>query len=151
MRAWPHTIFPLAAQFTKDYCGLSESCEEIMAEWLELAKDTYSHVPLKPGVRAYLKQCRAEGRRMAVVTSACRSTAGHLWNGWTLPSTLSGSLLPRNWGWRKRHRRSGWKRPGWPGVAPERCTIFVDSIAACRGAPGGPYAGGGRVRCVFCP
>ena len=65
-----HTIFPLAAKFTKEFCHLPESCEEIMAEWMELAQDMYAHVSVKPGVRAYLKQCRAEGRRMAVVTSS---------------------------------------------------------------------------------
>ena len=39
-----HTIFPLAAVFTKEYCHLSESTDEIMAEWMELAKDNYAHV-----------------------------------------------------------------------------------------------------------
>ena len=65
-----HTIFPLAAQFTKEFCGLAESCEDIMAEWMDLAQGLYANVKLKPGVRAYLKQCRAEGRRMALVTSS---------------------------------------------------------------------------------
>ena len=65
-----HTIFPLAAKFTKEFCRLPESCEEIMAEWMILAKDAYAHVTVKPGVRAYLKQCKGEGRRMAVVTSS---------------------------------------------------------------------------------
>ena len=65
-----HTIFPLAAVFTKEYCHLSESTDEIMAEWMELAKDAYAHVTVKPGVRAFLKQCKAENRRMALVTSS---------------------------------------------------------------------------------
>ena len=77
-----HTILPLAAKFTKEYCRLSESCEDIIAEWMEMAKDAYAHVTVKPGVRAYLKQCRAEGRRMAVVTSSvpehCRTALTHL-------------------------------------------------------------------------
>ena len=77
-----HTIFPLAAKFTKEFCHLSESCEDIMAEWMELAGDLYAHVQVKPGVRAYLKQCRSEGRRMAVVTSSvpahCRTALEHL-------------------------------------------------------------------------
>ena len=46
-----HTIFPLAAKFTKEFCHLPESEEEIMAEWMELAKDNYAHVALKPHVR----------------------------------------------------------------------------------------------------
>ena len=62
-----HTILPLAAKFTKEYCHLTESCEEIIAEWMEMARDAYAHVTVKPGVRAYLKQCRAEGRRIIVL------------------------------------------------------------------------------------
>ena len=55
-----HTIFPLAAKFTKEFCNLPDSEEDIMAEWMELAKDAYAHVTVKPGVRAFLKQCKAE-------------------------------------------------------------------------------------------
>ena len=65
-----HVPLPLAAVFTKEFCKLPESCEAIVAEWMELAADSYAHVPVKPGARAYLKQCKAEGRRMAVVTSS---------------------------------------------------------------------------------
>ena len=64
------TIFPLAAKFTKEFCHLPESEEAIMAEWMDLAKDAYAHVTVKPGVRAFLKQCRSENRRMALVTSS---------------------------------------------------------------------------------
>lgn len=37
-----HTIFPLAAKFTKAFCQLPESEEEIMAEWMEMAGDLYA-------------------------------------------------------------------------------------------------------------
>ena len=78
-----HTIFPLAAKFTKEYCHLSESTEEIMAEWMEMAGDAYAtRVPVKPGVQAYLDRCRAAGERMIVLTSSvpahCRAALGHL-------------------------------------------------------------------------
>ena len=66
-----HTIFPLAAKFTKEFCGLPESEEDIMAEWMDMAGDLYgTSVPVKPGVRAYLEKLRAAGERMIVVTSA---------------------------------------------------------------------------------
>ena len=66
-----HTIFPLAARFTKEFCHLPESQEEIMAEWMELAGDIYAtSVEEKPGVRAFLEKMKAAGERMAVVTSA---------------------------------------------------------------------------------
>ena len=49
-----HTIFPLAAEFTKRYCHLEESVEDIMAEWMEMAGDAYAtRVQVKPGVREY--------------------------------------------------------------------------------------------------
>ena len=34
-----HSIFPIAAQYTKDYYHLDMSPEEIMAEWLDMARD----------------------------------------------------------------------------------------------------------------
>ena len=50
-----HTIFPLAARFTKEFCHLPESEEAIMAEWMDMAGDLYgTSVPVKPGVREYL-------------------------------------------------------------------------------------------------
>ena len=46
-----HTIFPKAAVFTKAYCNLQESTEEIMSEWMEMAGDAYAtRVPVKPGL-----------------------------------------------------------------------------------------------------
>ena len=65
-----HTALPMAAVFTKEYCKLEESCEEIIAEWMEMSRDMYAKVPLKPGVREYLEQCRANGIPMALVTSS---------------------------------------------------------------------------------
>ena len=34
-----HTTLPTAAKFTKEFCKLTESCEDIIAEWLELSND----------------------------------------------------------------------------------------------------------------
>ena len=78
-----HTIFPMAAKFTKAYCHLEESEEEIMAEWMQMAGDAYAvRVPIKPGVRAYLDRCRAAGERMIVLTSSvpehCRAALRRL-------------------------------------------------------------------------
>ena len=64
-----HTILQNCAVFTKEYLHLEESCEEIIAEWMELAKDAYRSVPLKPYVREYLERCRSAGHRMAIFTA----------------------------------------------------------------------------------
>ena len=129
-----HTIFPLAAQFTKEFCHLEESCEEIMAEWMELAKDAYSNVTVKPGVRAYLKQCKAEGHRMALVTSAVPEHCYAAMEKLDLIKYFETITFAQELGlekktpdlWREAARRNN--------IDPQRCTIFDDSLAACQGA-----------------
>ena len=111
-----HTIFPLAAKFTKEFCHLPESEAAIMAEWMEMAGDIYAtDVTEKPGVRAYLEQMKNRGERMAVVTSAvpvhCRAALTHL------------GLLPY-------FERIFFAQ----GVSPADCTLFDDSVEAIRGA-----------------
>jgi len=129
-----HTIFPLAAKFTKEFCHLPESCEEIMAEWMELAGDMYAHVSIKPGVRAYLKQCKAEGRRMAVVTSSvpehCRTALGKL----ELLKYFEDIFFAHDLGVEKREPDLWRAAASKCGVRPEDCTVFDDSLAACQGA-----------------
>ena len=129
-----HTIFPLAAKFTREFCHLSESCEEIMAEWMDLARGLYTQVAAKPGVRAYLDQCRAEGRRMAVVTSSvpehCRTALGHL----GLDRYFERVTFAHDLGLEKKNPEI-WRRAAQEaGVPPQGCTVYDDSLSACRGA-----------------
>ena len=129
-----HTIFPLAAKFTKEFCNLEESCEEIMAEWMELAKDAYANVTVKPGVRAYLKQCKTEGRGVALVTSSVPEHCYTAMKKLDLLKYFDTITFAQELGlekkepelWREAARRNG--------VRPEDCTIFDDSLAACQGA-----------------
>ena len=73
-RVVERSIYPIAAQFTKDYYHLPDSPEDIMAEWDALAERHYRELaPLKPGAEGFLRQCRAEGRPIAMFT-ACRPT-----------------------------------------------------------------------------
>ena len=129
-----HTILPLAAQFTKKYCAIEESPEEIVAEWMELAKDLYSHVAIKPGVRAYLEQCRAEGRSLAVVTSSvpehCHAALRHL----RLESYFDGVTFAQEQAIDKKNPELWLYAANAYGVRAEDCTVFDDSLAACQGA-----------------
>ena len=129
-----HTIMPKAAVFTKEFCHLSESPEEIVAEWMALAGNLYEHVPIKPGVRAYLRQCKAEGRRMAVVTSSvpahCRTALSHL----DLEKYFERIVFAHDLGLEKQNPDIWLHAAKECGVRPEDCTIFDDSIAACKGA-----------------
>ena len=131
---------------------LGESCEEIIAEWMELAKDAYAHVAVKPGVRAYLKQCRAEGRRMAVVTS---SVPEHCRTALDAPgpdaNTSRASPWPMTWGWRKRIRPCGGRPPQAYGAAAGGLHGVRRQPLRLPGRPERQDAGGGGLRRLFRP
>ena len=130
-----HTIFPLAAAFTKEYGHLEESTDEIMAEWLETAGDVYAEqVPVKPGVVAYLEKCRQRGERMIVLTSSvpqhCRAAMEHLDLGKYFEKIYFANELQME----KKHPEIFLYAARDMGVKPEDCIMFDDSIAACRSA-----------------
>ena len=130
-----HTIFPLAAVFTKEYCKLEESCEEIMAEWMAMAGDMYAtSVTVKPGVVEYLEQCRAKGERMMVLTSSvpqhCRTALTHL----DLMKYFERIVFAQELGLEKKNPDCFRRAAELAGVPVEECTVFDDSVAACRGA-----------------
>lgn len=129
-----HTIFPLAAKFTKEFCNLEESCEEIMAEWMELAKDAYANVTVKPGVRAYLKQCKAEGRGMALVTSSVPEHCHTAMEKLGLIKYFDTITFAQELGLEKKEPELWREAARINGVRPEDCTVFDDSLAACQGA-----------------
>ena len=129
-----HTILPLAAEFTKAFCHLEESCEDIIAEWMEMARDAYAHVTVKPGVRAYLKQCRAEERRMAVVTSSVPEHCHTALEKLDLEKYFDNITFAQQLGLEKKKPEVWLEAAKQNGVRPEDCTIFDDSLAACRGA-----------------
>lgn len=129
-----HTILPLAAEFTKEFCHLEESCEEIIAEWMEMAKDAYAHVTVKPGVRAFLKQCKAEGRKMAVVTSSVPEHCHTALQKLDLEKYFDNITFAQQLGLEKKKPEVWLEAARVNGVRPEDCTIFDDSLAACQGA-----------------
>jgi len=130
-----HTIFPLAAKFTREFCHLPESEEAIMAEWMDMAGDLYgTSVPVKRGVRAYLEKLRDAGERMMVVTSAvpvhCRTALTHLGLMPYFERIVFAQELHR-----EKKDPALWRLAAeTAGVSPEDCTLYDDSVEACRGA-----------------
>ncbi len=130
-----HTVFPLAAVFTKEYCQLEESTQEIMDEWMEMAGDVYAaRVPLKPHVRDYLEHCRRAGERMIVLTSAVPEHCRAALTRWELLPYFERVFFAQELGLDKRESTVYKKVAALMGVAPGDCTVFDDSLAACRSA-----------------
>lgn len=129
-----HTILPLAAVFTKEYCHLEQSCEEIIAEWMELAKDSYAHVALKPHVRELLDKLKSEGERLAVFTSSVPSHCETALQVHGLRPYFERIVFAHDLGMDKGTAEAFRLACESLGVAPEDCVFLDDSVKSCRAA-----------------
>ena len=131
-RVVERSIYPIAARFTKDYYHLPDSPEDIMAEWDAMAERHYRELaPLKPGAEAFLRQCAAQGRPMAIFTACrpalCRAALGRfgLWE-------LFGHVVfAEEIGLEKRDPQCFVELSGRLGAPLEACTLFDDSPDNC--------------------
>lgn len=130
-----HTIFPLAAEFTKRYCHLSESIEEIMAEWMEMAGDMYAtKVPVKPGVVEYLEKCKAKGEEMIVLTSSVPAHCHAALTKLNLMPYFSRIFFANELKMEKTNPEIYHIVANEMGVKVNSCTFYDDSIEACKAA-----------------
>ena len=129
-----HTILPLAAVFTKEYCHAQESCEEIIAEWMELAKDSYAHVALKPHVRELLGKLQADGERLAIFTSAVPSHCETALRVHGLAPYFERVVFAHDLGVDKGTPEAFRMACRELDAAPEDCVFLDDSIKSCRAA-----------------
>ena len=129
-----HTILQNCAVFTKKYLGLSESCEEIIAEWMDLAAGQYHKVPLKPGVREYLERCRAAGHRMAVFTACVPEHCRAAMETHGLAPYFERIIYAQELGEDKRSPAIFRHVARMLDVTPRECVFFDDSLSACKAA-----------------
>lgn len=129
-----HTILQNCAIFTKEYLGLSESCEEIIAEWMDLAAGQYHHVPLKPGVREYLERCKNAGHRMAVFTACVPEHCQAAMDAHNLWPYFEQVIYAQELGVDKRSPEIFRRVAEMLGVTPRECVLFDDSLTACKAA-----------------
>lgn len=129
-----HTILPLAAVFTKEYCHSDQSCEEIIAEWMELARDSYAHVALKPYARELLDKLKAEGERLAIFTSAVPVHCDTALASHGLTSYFEGIVYAHSLGVDKGTCEAFRLACAQLGVRPEECVFLDDSVRSCRAA-----------------
>lgn len=126
------SIFPVAAQFTREYYHLHDSPEAIMAEWVELARDYYAHqVQLKPGALALLEKLSARGDTLAVFT-ACRPELCRLvMDRYGLTGYFSHIIYAEDIGLEKHDPRCFLRLSELLGTEPGCCTLLDDSPYNC--------------------
>lgn len=129
-----HSILQNCAVFTKEHFRMEESCEEIIAEWMELAKHAYDAVPLKPYVREYLDRCRGAGHRMAVFTACVPEHCRTAMERHGLNAYFERVIYAQELGADKKSPAIFRQAARLLGVKPGECVFFDDSLAACKGA-----------------
>lgn len=129
-----HTILTNCAIFTKEYLNLSESCEEIIAEWMELAQGQYNDVPLKPGVRAYLERCREAGHRMVIFTASVPEHCRVAIENHGLAPYFEKIIYAQELGVDKKSPAIFRRVAEMLQVSPRDCVLFDDSLSACKAA-----------------
>ena len=129
-----HTILPNAAVFTREYCHLTESCEEIIAEWMELARDSYDHVALKPFARELLQKLHAAGERMAVFTSAVPSHCESALKAHGLTKYFEKLVYAHELELDKSSPEAFRRACALLRAEPGDCTLLDDSLRSCRAA-----------------
>ena len=130
-----HSIFPVAAQYTKDYYHLPDDPEDIMAEWRALARDAYLHtIPLKPGAAALLPKLKAQGYRMALLTASLPELCQAAISRHGLDPYLEGMFFSQEVGMEKRNPEVYPIAAKRFGVEPRDCVLFEDAPHNCAAA-----------------
>lgn len=129
-----HTVLREAAIFTKRYCGIDDPCEEIIAEWMELAKDAYSHVKEKPFIRSFLQVCKDRSEKCCIVTSCVKEHCESALASLGLDTYFSFVIYAAETGLNKNEPEIWRLAAETSGVLPEACTVFDDSWRALRAA-----------------
>ena len=126
------SIYPIAAQFTREYYHLPDSPESIMAEWDSLADHHYRELaPLKPGAKEFLLQCRAEGRPMAMFTACRPSLCQAALERFGLLDLFGQIVYAEEIGLEKRDPQCFVRLSQLLGVPRSACVLFDDSPDNC--------------------
>ena len=129
-----HTIegmsFSEAAVYFKEHFKLAASAQEIQAEWIEMAKDTYAHeVPLKPGALRFLKYLKERGILMGIATSSSRDLLETVLRSLKLSEYMDCCMTSWEAGAGKPAPDIYQKVAKELGVLPEECLVFEDTVA----------------------
>lgn len=126
------SIYPIAAQFTRDYYHLPDTPESIMAEWDSLAEHHYRDLaPLKPGAEAFLHQCAAEGRPMAIFTACRPALCRTVLERFGLTGLFRQIVFAEEIGLEKRDPLCFVRLSELLGAPLAECTLFDDSPDNC--------------------
>ena len=129
------SIYPIAAQFTREYYHLPDTPEAIMAEWDSLAERHYRELaPLKPGAAGFLRQCHGEGIPLALFTACRPSLCRAALDRFGLRELFGHIIYAEEIGLEKRDPACFVRLSELVGAPLDGCTLFDDSPDNCAAA-----------------
>ena len=130
-----NSIFPVAAQFTRDYYHLPDEPQAIMDEWQAMAQDAYAHtIPLKPGAKALLDKLHRSGQAMALLTAGLPALAKAALARHGLEDYFQGLFFAQEARLEKRDPEVYRLAAQRFGVSPAGCVLFEDAPDNCAAA-----------------
>lgn len=125
-------IFPTAAKYTREYYGIDDRPEDIMAEWESLAEHRYREVvPLKKGAEEFLRLCRERGHATALFTACRRSLCRVVLERFGLTELFDHIVFAEELGLEKHRPECFARLAELIGVPPEECVLFDDNPNNC--------------------
>ena len=129
------SIYPIAARFTRDYYGLPDAPEAIMAEWDALAQRHYRELAgLKPGAAEFLRQCHGEGIPLALFTACRPSLCRAALERFRLGELFRHIVYAEELGLEKHDPGCFARLSELVGAPLKECTLFDDSPDNCAAA-----------------
>ena len=130
-----HSIAPVAARFTAEYYHLDERPEDIMAEWLDMARDAYAHtIPLKPGALELVKRADAQGQKLSLLSSGVPELSMLAIRRLGLDTYIKDYFFAHDVGLEKRDPRVYTLAAERFGGPPTDCVLIEDAPDNCAAA-----------------
>lgn len=121
-----------AEYFVRTY-PITESTEDLMMIWIDMAKDKYAHdVPLKPGIEAFLDEIKRRGIKMGIATSNARELLDVVAAKYRFYDYVDAVLTANEVTRGKPAPDVYLAVAGKLGIAPKDCLVFEDIPAGIR-------------------
>lgn len=126
--------FEDGARYTIDRFSLTDTVEEIMAEWTELSRTVYQHkVRLRPGALGYLEALSAAGVPIALATTNHEEVLGQM-RHISLPRLFDACVFGPDVERGKDHPDIYHEAARRLGMEASDCIVFEDNARAARSA-----------------
>ncbi len=130
-----HSIAPVAARFTAEYYHLDEKPEDIMAEWLDMARNAYAHtIPLKPGALELVKRAKAQSQKLSLLSSGVPELSMLAIRRLGLDAYIKDYFFAHDVGLEKRDPKVYQLAAERFGVPPTECVLLEDAPDNCAAA-----------------